>query len=97
MDTSGFFDYPTLGGGRKPAPEPGFLPGATGQEWDAVLVATETLRFHPGDLPLRADLRDRAFYLLLDGRLEVEGAAPRCATRRRCSASPRSSMPSRAP
>jgi CRP-like cAMP-binding protein len=74
MDTSGFFDYPTLGDGREPAPDPGFLPGATGQEWDAVLAATETLRFHPGDVPLRAGQRDRAFYLLLDGRLEVEGS-----------------------
>ena len=38
-----------------------------------MLAATETLRFHPGDVVLRAGERDRAFYLLLDGRLEVEG------------------------
>ena len=37
-------------------------------------AATETLRFHPGDTVLRAGERDRALYLLLDGRLEVEGA-----------------------
>ena len=76
MDTSVFFQYPTLGGGAAapgPAPDPGFLPHATVEEWDAVLAATETLRFHPGDTVLRAGERDRAFYLLLDGRLEVEG------------------------
>ena len=60
---------------RRPpaAADPGFLPYATVAEWDAVLAATETLRFHPGDVVLRAGERDRAFYLLLDGRLEAEG------------------------
>ena len=38
-----------------------------------MLAATETLRFHPGDVVLRAGERDRAFYVLLDGRLEAEG------------------------
>ena len=38
-----------------------------------MLSATETLRFHPGDVVLRAGARDRAYYVLLDGRLEVEG------------------------
>jgi CRP-like cAMP-binding protein len=73
MDTSAFFDYPTLGGAREPVPDPGFLPRASMEEWDAVLGATETLRFHPGDVVLRAGARDRAFYILLDGRLEVQG------------------------
>ena len=73
MDTTGFFNYPTLSGAHEPAPDPGFLPHATVEEWDAVLGATETLRFHPGDVVLRAGERDRAFYVLLDGRLEAEG------------------------
>ena len=76
MDTNVFFQYPTLGSGSTapaPAPDPGFLPHATVEEWDAVLAATETLRFHPGDVVLRAGERDRALYLLLDGRLEAEG------------------------
>ncbi len=82
MDTTGFFDYPTLPAGSVPEPaqtppatssDPGFLPYATVAEWDAVLAATETLRFHPGDTVLRAGERDRAFYLLLDGRLTAEG------------------------
>jgi CRP/FNR family cyclic AMP-dependent transcriptional regulator len=76
MDTSAFFNYPTLSGA--PAPEQatdfGLLPHATSEEWDAVLAATELLRFHPGDVVLRAGERDRAFYILLDGRLEVEGS-----------------------
>jgi CRP-like cAMP-binding protein len=80
MDTTAFFNYPTLGGGREAAPtpggspDPGFLPHASMEEWDAVLAATETLRFHPGDVLLRAGARDRAFYVLLDGRLQVEGS-----------------------
>ena len=75
MDTTAFFNYPTLSGAasHEPAPDPGFLPHATVEEWDAVLGATETLRFRPGDVVLRAGDRDRALYLLLDGRLEVEG------------------------
>ena len=74
MDTSVFFNYPTLrAGAAEAAPDPGFLPHATVEEWDAVLAATETLRFHPGDVVLRAGERDRALYLLLDGRLAAEG------------------------
>jgi CRP/FNR family cyclic AMP-dependent transcriptional regulator len=72
MDTTAFFNYPTLGGAQASAPDPGFLPHATAEEWDALLAATETLRFHPGDVVLRAGERDRAFYVLLDGRLEAE-------------------------
>jgi CRP-like cAMP-binding protein len=84
MDTTGFFNYPTLppaepaARGALPASEPfddpGFLPDATEQEWDAVLDATETLRFAPGDVVLRAGERDRAYYLLLDGIVEAEAA-----------------------
>ena len=79
MDTTGFFNYPTLQpDAPAPAPaeaDPGFLPHATVAEWDALLAATETLRFHPGDVVLRAGRPDRAFYLLLDGRLETEDGA----------------------
>ena len=80
MDTSVFFNYPTLrAGADQTAPDPGFLPHATVEEWDTVLAATETLRFHPGDVVLRAGERDRALYLLLDGRLEGEGGGAGCA------------------
>jgi hypothetical protein len=42
MDTTAFFNYPTLGGAapRGAAPDPGFLPHASMEEWDAVLAAT---------------------------------------------------------
>ena len=82
MDTTGFFEYPTAPAAAPPAHDApplgrahdaGFLEHATVEEWDAVLAATELLRFHPGDVVLRAGERDRAFYILLDGRLEVEG------------------------
>jgi CRP/FNR family transcriptional regulator, cyclic AMP receptor protein len=73
MDTTGYFNYPTIAAAPEDAPERGFLDGATMEEWDAVLAATETLRFHPGDVVLRAGERDRAFYILLDGRLELDG------------------------
>jgi CRP-like cAMP-binding protein len=85
MDTSIFFNYPTLpasgeAGAPAPAQEEGFLAHATEAEWDAILGATETLRFQPGDAVVRAGERDRSFYLLLDGRLEtpagVEIVAP---------------------
>jgi CRP/FNR family transcriptional regulator, cyclic AMP receptor protein len=72
MDTTGFFNYPTISAAAEDAPERGFLAGATMEEWDAVLAATETLRFHPGDVVLRAGERDRAFYVLIDGRLQLE-------------------------
>jgi CRP-like cAMP-binding protein len=79
MDTSIFFNYPTLpAAGEAGAPVPqdaGFLAGATEAEWGAVLGATETLRFHPGDVVIRRAERDRAFYLLLDGRLATEAGA----------------------
>jgi CRP-like cAMP-binding protein len=75
MDTTSFFNYPTLAA-PEPAPDPVFLPGATEEEWDAVLDATETLRFAPGDVVLRAGVRDRAFYLLLDGIVEPDGHGP---------------------
>ena len=45
-------------------------------------AATETLRYRPGEVVLRAGERDRAFYLLLDGRVEAEGAGTRRRARR---------------
>jgi CRP/FNR family transcriptional regulator, cyclic AMP receptor protein len=71
MDTSVFFSYPT-----PPDERTTDLPaGATTEDWDALLGAGETLRFHPGDVVLRAGERDRALYLLLDGHVMVDGAA----------------------
>jgi CRP-like cAMP-binding protein len=60
MDTSSFFAYPT---------EPVEPTGLQTDEWDALLAATETLRFRAGDMVLKAGERDRAVYFLLGGRL----------------------------
>ena len=85
MDTTAFFNYPTLAAAAPAADaaarvaDGDLLPGATVADWDALLAATETLRFRPGDTVLRAGERDRALYLLLDGRLEGEGGGAGCA------------------
>ncbi|HEX5621572.1 MAG TPA: cyclic nucleotide-binding domain-containing protein [Solirubrobacteraceae bacterium] len=63
MDTSVFFTYPTA---DKPTTG---LSSVTAEDWDALLGATEALRVHPGDVVLRAGERDRALYLVLDGRV----------------------------
>ena len=63
---SSFFAYPT---------EPAEPAGLQTEEWDALLAATETLRFQPGDVVLTAGERDRAVYFLLDGRLHTDGGA----------------------
>jgi len=85
MDTTAFFNYPTLAAAAPAADaaarvaDGDLLPGATVADWDALLAATETLRFRPGDTVLRAGERDRALYLLLDGRVAAgaaEVAAP---------------------
>jgi CRP/FNR family cyclic AMP-dependent transcriptional regulator len=81
MDTTGFFAYPTLVLATTPPPAAGtgFLPHASAPEWDAVLAATETLRYRPGEAVLRAGESDRAFYLLFDGQVDAGGvtiAAP---------------------
>jgi CRP/FNR family transcriptional regulator, cyclic AMP receptor protein len=61
IDASGFFPYPSEL--EPPAPQ-GLL---NVDEW---LSYTETRRFRPGDVVLRAGEDDRALYLLVDGRLE---------------------------
>jgi CRP-like cAMP-binding protein len=80
MDTSSFFNYPTL-----PAQEPAasldtdLLAGHTEDDWAVLLSYFETRRFHPGDWLIREGERERALYLLSDGSLEVNGqvvAAP---------------------
>jgi CRP-like cAMP-binding protein len=65
MDTSSFFTY---------QPEPAEPTGLRPEEWDALLAATQALRFRPGDVVLREGEHDRAVYFLLDGRLESVSA-----------------------
>ena len=78
MDTSSFFNYPTLTG-EEPAPEAGLLAGSSQEDWDTLLAYTETRRLHPGDWLTREGEQDRALYVLSDGALEaiVPGRASR--------------------
>jgi|SRR5215217_5781308 len=75
MDTTVFFNYPTQPTAPESDPDRGLLAHGSAEEWDAVLAATESMRFHPGDLVLKAGERDRALYILLDGRLALDGGA----------------------
>jgi CRP/FNR family transcriptional regulator, cyclic AMP receptor protein len=60
-------------------PESGLLAARTAEDWDVLLDHTETRRLRPGDWLIRAGERDRALYVLSDGRLEahVPGRPPR--------------------
>ena len=81
MDTSSFFNYPTLESqaqGSLPAPA-GFLADRSQEEWAIVLGSVETRRFRPDEPLFVAGEPDRAFYILTDGRVRAdaqEGFAP---------------------
>jgi CRP/FNR family transcriptional regulator, cyclic AMP receptor protein len=69
MDTSGFFQYP---GTEAPVDAPpGFLSDRGDDDWTLVLEHTETRLYRAGDAVLVEGERDRALYLLVDGRLEA--------------------------
>jgi CRP-like cAMP-binding protein len=72
MDTSGFFQYPgdTAAASEDP---PGFLADRTDEEWALLLEHTETRLFRAGQAVLTEGERDRALYLLVDGRLQAPG------------------------
>jgi CRP/FNR family transcriptional regulator, cyclic AMP receptor protein len=78
MDTSSFFNYPTLTG-EEPVEDAALLAGSSEEDWDTLLAYTETRRLHPGDWLTREGEHDRALYVLSDGRLEaiVPGRASR--------------------
>jgi CRP-like cAMP-binding protein len=71
MDTSSFFNYPTLPAQPATSLDTDLLPGHTEDDWTVLLGYFETRRFHPGDWLIREGESDRALYLLSDGRLEV--------------------------
>jgi CRP-like cAMP-binding protein len=77
MDTSSFFDYPTLPQAETPAGGSGsLLPDRTEAEWETLLAYVQTRRFRRGDVVAAAGEHDRALYLLTDGRLEVPAGRP---------------------
>ena len=70
MDTTGFFQYP----GDQALPDenpPGFLSDRGDEDWALVLEHTETRLFRAGQTVLTEGERDRALYLLVDGRLQA--------------------------
>jgi CRP/FNR family cyclic AMP-dependent transcriptional regulator len=73
MDTSSFFNYPTLPAQALPAAslDTDLLAGHTEDDWAVLLGYFETRRFRPGDWLIREGEAERALYLLADGQLEV--------------------------
>ncbi|MDA0165278.1 cyclic nucleotide-binding domain-containing protein [Solirubrobacter ginsenosidimutans] len=70
MDTSGFFQYP--GTAQLPTENPpGFLEDRNDEDWALLLEHTETRLFRAGQEVLTQGERDRALYLLVDGRLHA--------------------------
>jgi CRP-like cAMP-binding protein len=76
MDTSSFFDYPTLPKAQTPRGNT-LLPERTEAEWDTLIAYMQTRRFRRGEVVIAAGERDRALYLLTDGRLEAIDDPPR--------------------
>ena len=70
MDTTGFFQYPGDAPETSEDP-PGFLSDRNDEDWTLLLEHTETRLFRAGQTVLTAGERDRALYLLVDGRLEA--------------------------
>jgi CRP/FNR family cyclic AMP-dependent transcriptional regulator len=70
LDTSAFFIYPNIE--AEIADAATFFGGRDEHDWDRLLACTETRRFRPGEIVLRAGEVDRALYLLADGRLELQ-------------------------
>jgi CRP-like cAMP-binding protein len=70
MDTTGFFQYP--GDQALPAENPpGFLSDRGDEDWALLLEHTEARLFRAGQTVLTEGERDRALYLLVDGRLQA--------------------------
>jgi CRP-like cAMP-binding protein len=65
-----FFDYPTQPETHQ-LPELVFLPRWDDAKWQKLLKYTEMRRFQVGDMVIRYGDTDRAFYIIIEGRLEV--------------------------
>ncbi len=65
-----FFDYPDQEGSESPS-ELVFLSHWNDDKWEKLLRHTEIRRFRTGDVVIRQGDTDRAFYIIVEGRLEV--------------------------
>jgi CRP/FNR family cyclic AMP-dependent transcriptional regulator len=68
-----YFPYPTLAPTPQADEPSAFLESATDEDWQALLDATDTVRFAPGDVVAAEGAGDRALYLLVDGRVRAAG------------------------
>lgn len=65
-----FFDYPTQPD-SPPAQELVFLPEWDDAHWQKLLKHTEMRRFETGEAVIRYGDNDRAFYIIVEGQLDV--------------------------
>jgi len=65
-----FFDYPTEIV-SPPSDELVFLPGWNDAKWEKLLQHTEMRRFQAGEAVIRYGDTDRAFYIIVSGKLDV--------------------------
>ena len=65
-----FFDYPTQTEGQ-PSQELVFLPDWDDAKWQKLLRHTEIRRFQAGEAVIRYGETDRAFYIIVAGKLDV--------------------------
>ena len=65
-----FFDYPDQGDSVQ-SQELVFLPHWDDTRWATLIKYTEMRRFQAGDAVIRQGDTDRAFYIVIDGKLEV--------------------------
>lgn len=71
VDTSRFFDYPTLAESER-GHDALFLSHLDEEEWERLLEHTQTRRLSAGEVVVRAGETDPALYLLTRGMLRVE-------------------------
>lgn len=76
-----FFDYPDHNDTEQ-SQELLFLPHWNDEKWATLLKFTEIRRFRTGDLVIRQGDTDRAFYIIVEGKLEVLIAQTRGQMRR---------------
>ena len=68
--SSSFFNYPT-GGDNVAVQQTVFLPNATAQDWEQLLLTGRRRAFREGEVVIRAGDCDRDFYIVASGRLSV--------------------------
>lgn len=71
MSINSFFDYPTDDEQLQGQDELIFLSGWPESRWKKLLAYTTTLRFKPDDILIRAGDKNKSFFIITEGELEV--------------------------